>query len=211
MDRIDWSIRGVEFGGCKCRGTCPCQFEATPTEGDCRGFEAIRIDEGHFGEIRLDGLFAGLLYAWPGPVYEGKGELQAVIDERADERQREALATVLHGGETAPEATHWWVYHAMSDTVHETLYLPFRFEMDIEARTARLAIPGLLESTGSPIRSPVSGEPHRVRIDIPDGIEFELAEIGVVDASASGAIDLDLKGSYGQFNRLYHSGDGVVR
>ena len=31
---------------------------------------------------------------------------------------------------------------------------------------------------GEPIRSPVSGQPHRVRIDIPNGIEFELAEIG---------------------------------
>ena len=57
----------------------------------------------------------------------------------------------------------------------------------------------------------VGGE-HRVRIDIPGGIEFELAEIGKATTSASGgSIDLDLDGSYGLFNILRHSASGVVR
>ena len=53
---------------------------------------------------------AALLYAWPGPIYEGNGECQAVIDEQADDKQRNALATVLCGGETNEGATHWCVY-----------------------------------------------------------------------------------------------------
>ena len=35
------------------------------------------------------------------------------------------------------------------------------FEVDLEGRTARVNIPGVLESTGRPITSPVSGDPHR--------------------------------------------------
>jgi hypothetical protein len=104
--------------------------------------------------------------------------MQAVIDERADARQRQALATVLHGGETEEAKTHWWVFHAMSSTVHEPVYAPIEFEVDIERRRARVAIPGLLDATGRPIVSPATGDEHRVRIDIPNGIEFELAEIG---------------------------------
>jgi hypothetical protein len=42
----------------------------------------------------LDGLCGALIYAWPGPIYEGNGECQGVIDERADAKQRDALATI---------------------------------------------------------------------------------------------------------------------
>jgi hypothetical protein len=143
-------------------------------------------------------------------VYEGNGEMQAIIDERADPAQRHAFATILYGGETQDAATHWWVYHAMSSTVHEPIFRPIEFEVDIEKRRARVVIPGVLEATGRPIISPATGEEHRVRIDIPNGIEFELAEIGSATTKASGAIELDLKDSYGQFNFLYHSGKGVV-
>jgi len=98
----------------------------------------------------------------------------------------------------------------MSSTVHEPLFKPIDYEVDIEARTARVAIPGVLESRGEPIRSPVDGAKHRVRIDIPNGIEFELAEIGNASTKASAAIQLDLKNTYGQWNVLRHSGSGVV-
>jgi hypothetical protein len=210
MKPIDWRITGVSFGNCNCSYGCPCQFEALPTHGHCQGFEVFRIGAGHFADVRLDGLRAALMYAWPGPIFKGGGAMQVIIDERADERQRQALATVLHGGETAPAATHWWVFHAMSSTVHPTLYAPIALEVDIEARTAKVSIPGILESTGQPIRSPATGDVHRVRIEIPNGIEFERAEIGSATTRACGKITLDLKDSYGQFNLLDHSGRGVV-
>lgn len=210
MSTIDWYIEGIEFGNCNCVYACPCQFEALPTHGHCRGFEVLRIDKGHFGEVVLDGLNIAMLYAWPGPVFEGKGEMQVIIDERADARQGEALVKVLYGEETEEGATHWWVYHAMCDKVHEPLFRPIDYEVDIEARTARVVIPGVLESAGRPIKSPATGQEHRVRIDIPHGIEFELAEIGSATTTATAAIRLDLKDTYGQFNRLRHSGKGTV-
>jgi hypothetical protein len=136
--------------------------------------------------------------------------MQVIIDERANAEQRKALETILHGGETQEAATHWWVFHAMSKTVHETLFRLIEFECDIEARAARVHIPGILESKGEPIRSPATGAFHRVRIDIPNGIEFEIAEIGSASTQATGKIRLDLTNSYGQFNLLRHSGTGVV-
>jgi hypothetical protein len=212
MPGRDWYIEGVEFGSCNCDYGCPCQFESRPTKGHCRGFEVLRIDKGHFGDVPLGGLRAALLYAWPGPIFEGNGEMQAVIDERADAAQRTALATVLHGGETNEGATHWWVFHAMSRTVHVPIFKPIEFEVNIEARTARVLIPGILESTGLPIRSPATGAEHRIRIDIPNGIEFELAEIGsATTKTIAASIPLDLNDTYGQFNLLRHSGSGVVR
>lgn len=208
---IDWAIEAVSFGNCNCDYACPCQFELRPTYGDCRGFEVGRVERGHFGDVRLDGLCYGLVYAWPGAIFEGNGIMQTIIEERADARQREALRTVLHGGETQEAKTHWWVFHAMSSTVHEPVFKPIEFDVDIDKRTARVSIPGVLQSVGRPIRSPVTGEEHRVRIDIPNGIEFAIAEIGSATTTASGAIELDLNDSYGQFNLIRHSPTGVVR
>ncbi len=210
MAYVDWYIEGRQFGNCNCDYGCPCQFEALPTKGNCEGFEVLEIDKGHFGDVRLDGLRYAMLYAWPGPIFEGKGALQAIIDERADPAQREALETVLHGRETEEAKTHWWVFHAMSDTVHPTLFKPIGYEVDIEARTARVMIPGVLDATGRPIRPPHSDAEHRVRIDIPGGIEFEFAEVGSASTTATGAIRLDLKDSYGQWNILRHGPHGVV-
>jgi hypothetical protein len=211
MANIDWYIEGKQFGNCNCDYSCPCQFESLPSQGNCRGFEVLHIDKGHFGDIKLDGMRAAMLYAWPGPIFEGGGELQAIVDECADDAQRNALRRVLHGEETEEAATHWWVFHAMSSTVHETLYKPIDYEVDIDARSARVSIPGVIEANGRPIKNPVDGGEHRVRIDIPGGIEFELAEIGNASTKADGAIKLDLNDSYGQWNILRHSASGVVR
>jgi hypothetical protein len=208
---VDWRIDALTFGSCNCDYGCPCQFELRPTHGNCTGFEVGRIERGHFGDTRLDGLHWAVLYAWPGPIFEGDGAMQAVIDERADDAQRAALATVLHGGETADAKTHWWVFHAMSTTRHEPVVRTFDFDVDLDARTARVSIAGVLDATGRPIISPATGEQHRVRIDLPNGIEFEMAEVGSATSRATGAIALDLADTYGQFNRIRHTGNGVVR
>jgi hypothetical protein len=206
----DWYIEATTFGNCNCDYNCPCQFELRPTHGNCRGFEVGRIEHGHFGDVELAGLHYALTYAWPGAVFEGNGTMQAIIDERADDRQRRALITVLHGGETDEAKTHWWVFHAMSSTVHEPIFKPIEFAVDIEGRTAQVAIPDVLQSTGRPIISPATGGAHRVRIDFPAGIEFDIAEIGSASTTAKGAIPLDLNDSYGQFNMIRHAGTGVV-
>ena len=208
---IDWMIEALSFGGCNCDYGCPCQFERRPSEGNCRGFEVARIERGHFGDVDLSGLHFAVTYAWPGAVFEGDGAMQVIVDERADAIQREALVTILHGGETEDARTHWWVFHAMSSQVHPPLFLPFEFEVDIEARRGRAAIPGLLEATGRPIVSPATGSAHRVRIDMPEGIEFGLAEIGSITARAGGAVGLELDDRYAQFNVIRHTGRGVVR
>ena len=209
MAHVDWYIEGRSFGGCNCNYGCPCQFEDLPTHGHCTGFEVLHIDKGHFGDIDLTGQKVALLYAWPGPIYEGNGAMQVIIDDGATPEQHDALNRVLQGEETDPEASHWWVYRAMCSTVHDTLTKRINFEVDIESRKAHVAIPNVLKSSGRPIQAPHGGGEHRVRIDIPNGIEFTLAEIGSSSSSASGAITFDLSDTYGQWSILRHGPNGV--
>ena len=71
-------------------------------------------------------------------------------------------------------------------------------------------IPGVLESTARPIRSPATGAEHRVRIDLPNGIEFEIAEIGSGTTKTMASVTLDLKDTYCHFTLLRQSGKGAV-
>ncbi len=210
MAFTEWYVEGPSFGNCNCGYACPCQFEERPTHGDCRGFEVLEVTNGYFGDIDLSGTKAVLLYAWPGAIFEGKGEMQIIIDPGASDAQRDALRRVFQGEDTEEEATHWWVFRAMCDKVHDTLYLPIDVEADIENRTAKVQVGDVLTSTGSPIQAPHGGGEHRVRIDIPGGIEFSIAEIGSASTVANAGIKLDLKDSFGQWHFLKHGPGGVV-
>ena len=211
MAHVDWYVEGPSYGNCNCGYSCPCQFEELPTHGDCRGFEVLEVTKGHFGDTDLSGTKAALVYAWPGPIFEGKGEMQVIIDPSATHAQREALEKIFQGKETEDEATHWWVFHAMCDTVHDTVLAAIDYSVDIDERTATVRIGDMLASEGQPIQPPHGGGPHRVRIDIPGGIEFSIAEIGSASTKATTAIPLDLKNSYGQWHFLRHGPSGVVQ
>ena len=205
---IEWSIKGESYGSCNCDHCCPCQFEGLPTNGNCQGFEALRVHEGFFGDVDLAGVTAAVFYSWPGPIFEGGGTTQAVIDPAASPEQRDAIQAILRGEETREATSVWWVFYTMSETVLETLYLPIEFESDREARTARVSIPGVVESIGEPIRTAYDGSAHRVQIRHPQGIEFEVAEIGNARTRITGGIPMMLENTYGQWNAVDHNQDG---
>ena len=162
---VEWEIKATEFTNCNCSYGCPCQFNALPTHGNCRYVAGFQIEQGHFGDVKLDGLRAVTMAIWPGAVHEGKGTLQVVIDERADARQRDALAKILTGQETLDMATMWWVFAAMSPNKLPTIFAKVDLEIDVDGRSGRLEVPGMVSSKGVPIRNPVTGAEHRVRID----------------------------------------------
>jgi hypothetical protein len=99
----------------------------------------------------------------------------------------------------------------MSSTVHPPLLKRIEFDVNIEYRKAHIVIPEVLESTARPIRSPLTGAEHRVRISLPNGIEFDLAEIGSGTTKTMASIALDLEDTYFHFTVLRQSGKGVVR
>ncbi len=208
---VHWTIRGREYGNCNCNYGCPCQFNAPSTYGNCKGVDCGHIEEGNFGDVPLDGLNWAMLYWWPGEIADGNGRLQVIIDERADDNQREGLRQILHGESTTPGATHFFVYNSMASEVLDTLYAPIELEIDVDARMARLSVPGVVESTGSPIVDPHSGQAHHARIHLPNGFEFTVAEMGSGSSKLTGGIELELTDSYGQFNILHMNQDGVVR
>jgi hypothetical protein len=210
MAHVDWMIRAQEIATCNCDWGCPCQFNALPTRGNCRAVVGMRIDEGHFGDVRLDGLKAVAVFAWPGAIHEGRGEAMAVIDERASPEQREALLKILGGQETEPFATIFSVVAAMTETMHEPQFKPIEFEADPESRTGRLSVDGLVEATVEPIRNPVSGQAHRARVVLPHGFEYTEAEFASSTAKSTGPIENDWSGRHAHLCTLHLGPNGVI-
>jgi hypothetical protein len=95
--------------------------------------------------------------------------------------------------------------------VHDPIFAPIEFVVDIERRTARLLVPGVIEGRGEPIRNPVTGAEHRARIDIPNGFEYRIAEMGRGWSKSAGAIKIDLADSYGQFANIHLCQNGIVQ
>jgi len=210
MAMTEWFVKAREFSNCNCSYGCPCQFNALPTHGNCMAAIGYQIDEGRFGDVKLDGLRAVATYKWPGAVHQGNGTMQLIIDERADGRQRDALLSVMSGKETKDMATVWWVYAAMCPTKLEPLFKPIEFEVDVDARRARLVVPGVVETIGEPIRNPVTGAEHRARIDLPNGFEYRVGEVASGTTKATAGIPLEMNKSWGLFANIHLSHAGVV-
>jgi hypothetical protein len=211
MADVKWTIEGREFTNCNCDYGCPCQFNARPTKGNCTAVIGIQIDKGHHATTLLDGLRLAGVFVWPGAIHEGRGEGFLVVDERASEPQRTALLRIAGGKDTEPGTTFFHVFSSMLETVHKPGFARIELEIDVEARRARIAVPGLIEARGEPVLNPVTGAKHRARIDMPQGFEYALAEIGRGWSKTQGPIKVELADCHGHFARLHLNQNGVVR
>ena len=208
---IPWEIQADEFVSCNCDYGCPCQFNALPTHGCCEAVAGFQIHRGHFGDVGLDGLRAAGILMWPGAIHEGHGRALLIVDQGADEAQREALLTILSGGETETGATMWNVFASTMEEVFDPVFKPIEIEVDVEGRTARLKVDGLIEAAAQPIRNPVTGAPHRARIDLPHGFEYAIAEMGSATSRTTGVLELSFEDAYAQLAHIHLNNNGVVR
>ena len=206
-----WEIHGLELNNCNCSYACPCQFNDLPNHGNCEAASVMEIERGHYGNVTLDGLRAAWLLKFPGAVHEGNGQMQVIIEERATPEQRHALEKIMTGGDTEDMATMWWVFSAMSPHKHPTLFKPIHTDSDVDGRRGRAVVEDVFEIEAEPIRNPVTGAEHRVRIDLPQGFEYRIAEIGSATTVTKGSFSIEKnKNSYGQFARLHLSDKGVL-
>lgn len=206
-----WKFKGRELANCNCEYGCNCQFGGLPDKGGCQAVFGLAIDEGFHGETDLSGLNIAAVFRWPGPIHEGRGECAAFIDERASDAQRQALLTILSGGDTDPMATVFAVFASTIEQMHPPLFVPIEFEVDVERRSGRLRVPEYVEMDGEPIRSPADGSEIRAQIRLPDGFEYEVAEVGSGTSRSIAPMQLAHSRTYGQFAHLHLDSHGVVR
>jgi hypothetical protein len=206
-----WEFRGRELVNCSCDYGCNCQFNGLPDKGHCHAVAGIQIDEGHHGDTRLDGLRIAAIFKWPGPIHEGHGEALALVDERADPTQREALLKIMTGQDTDPFATMFAVYASTVERMHDPVFTAIDLDLDVDARRGRMRIKDYVDMVGEPLRNKVTGEESRAQIVLPAGFEYEVADIGSASSRTTGPMALELADSYGQFAHIHLDSHGVVR
>jgi len=207
-----WLFKSETYDNCNCAINCGCQFNLPTTHGFCQSAFIGTVVEGHFNGTPIAGLNWAGLYKWPGEIAEGNGKRQIIIDERADESQRHALETIISGSACEPLSNLFAVFASTCSKFCETLFLPIDLEADLEARTARVEIPGILTSYGRPKVNEFTGQPFHIALARPSGsFEFTYAELGLGTTSVTGEMDMAFEDSWAHFCVHHFDEDGLVR
>jgi len=164
-----WHIVGDWFDTCNCSIPCPCTFAQAPTTGDCEGILAWHIRKGNYGEVRLDGLSVMAVGTFKGNIWEGqsKASMAIFLDERADERQREALQLIFGGRVGGWPGT--FVNFIGEVRGMEFAHIDFHVEDDLASWRAE--IPGKLMSSADALGGPTTPPGKRVQVHNAGGCE----------------------------------------
>lgn len=194
MAIVKWRLKGPWLKNCNCAPGCPCDFWALPTHHTCEGMLAMHVDDGYFGNTSMKGVTFALQYHWPGPLHEGNGTVQPIVDDRSSPAQREAVLRIVSG-----QAGNTWfeVVASLVKTVLPPKVGRIEFQFDVKKRRARVVVPGILETTTEPIRNLATGEAHLVDVRLPHGMEYKTAAIGQATVNrGTGPIQYDWPGSH---------------
>jgi hypothetical protein len=163
-----WRLKGDWFDVCNCSIPCPCTFAQPPTSGRCEGVLAWHIDEGHYGEVRLDGLNVVAVGAFEGNIWQGaKATMGIFLDERANEAQRDALQIVFGG-----QAGGW--PGEFASTIGEVRGIEsaaIEFEIADDLAWWRASVPGKAEARAEALSGPTIEPGQRVQVHNAPGAE----------------------------------------
>ena len=114
--KTPWRISGTYLEACNCEAICPCRriggrSGGRSTYGVCLGSLSWQIEAGYAGSVYLAGLRTVLAQRYDDDEPGSPWSFFLYVDERGDERQREALEDIFLGrlGGT-PQLQFPWVW-----------------------------------------------------------------------------------------------------
>ena len=137
---MSWQLKGTYFETCNCTVACPCVFLSAPSEGECRVLVAWHVDEGKDDEVDLAGLNVAMAIHSPGHMIQTKWRAALYLDERADDRQKQALTRIFAGQAGGhPEALASFVGDVLG-------VASVKIDYQAAGRTRSLSIPGIVSA-----------------------------------------------------------------
>ena len=171
MAHESWELDGTVLIACNCDWGCPCNFNALPTHGNCEGGWTWHVDTGRYGEVDLAGVTFTVVVQWPGAIHEGGGHALILVDERADEAQRQSIATLVGGDVGGPWGILAWTWPTI-DGPHAV-----RYELELAGVGSRVKAGEMLEVELEPIRNPVTGAEVHPGVVLPEGLIVKQADL----------------------------------
>jgi len=196
-----WELSGTVLIACNCDYGCPCNFNALPSRGYCEGGWTWHVDEGGYGDTRLDDLNFTVVAKWPGAIHEGNGEALILVDQRADEAQRQAIETLVGGDVGGPWGILAWTW----PTIHGPHPVPY--ELELAGITTRMKAGDVVELELEPIRNPVSGAEVHPGMVLPEGLIVKRGDLGASKTfTVDDGISYDHSGQYTALGPFEYAG-----
>jgi hypothetical protein len=174
----NWTASGDWFDVCKCSIPCPCEFAQAPTYGDCDGVLAYHIKKGQYGEVSLDGLNVLAIGYFKGNIWAGETKFSGAFyfDERANEKQREALNMIFTGKAGGFMAE----FAKLLGEVKGIDYAPIKFEVSDDLSYWSAEISGKVAAKAEALTGPTTPPGKRVQTINPPGSEVGPGVDGVI-------------------------------
>jgi len=182
-----WHVEGDWFDVCKCNIPCPCEFAQPPTYGDCDGVWALHIREGHYDDVRLADFNLMMLLTFKGNIWAGevKATMGMFIDERADDRQREALQVIMSGQAGGFPAT----FAELIGEIRGIEFVPIQFEIADDLAYWRAEIPGKIVARAEALTGPTTLPGQRVQTLNPPGSEVGPGAVATWGTATANEVD----------------------
>ena len=198
-DYLPWELDGSYLESCNCDPICPCRTiggrsGGRSTHGLCLGALSWQIERGRAGAVDLSGLRVVLASRYHDDEPGSPWSFFLYLDERGDERQREALEEIFLGrlGGTALKQFPWaW------KASHLLAVRPVSIEIDHRpgrgwfraADKVSVRVRGPVDDP-EPVTCVIPGhhqpgrELHAEALDVEDGpLEFELTDTCAYESS----------------------------
>jgi hypothetical protein len=187
-DIPNWWMKGDWFDVCSCNIPCPCGFAQAPTNNHCEGVLAYHIREGKYGEVKLDGLNVVAVGTFDGNLWakESLATMGFLLDQRANEEQREALQKVFSG-----QAGGWMAGFAeLVGEVRGIESVPIEFKVDGDLVDWSADVPGKVKAKGEALTGPTTREGERVQVHNAPGAEVGPGQIMTLGKATAHDVDV---------------------
>ena len=142
MAQQKWTMRGEYMESCNCDYLCPCIYtnpQGPATNDHCTAAMVFRIDEGSSAGIRVDGLKFALVIRSGRVMADGNWVFAGVVDDRANDAQRQALAAIVSGEAGGPPS---FIRQNLVSDFRGVEFKPIEFNLDGLKRS--VTIPDIL-------------------------------------------------------------------
>jgi hypothetical protein len=200
MSGTNWQLSGEYMESCNCDYLCPCIFtnpQAEVTYDHCTAALIFRIDNGHFGAIKLDGLCFALVIRSGKIMASGNWIFAGVVDAKAGSAQRQALAAIVGGQAGGPPGM---IRANLVSDFRGIEYKPIDFQIEGLKRT--VSIPDILSfeiegvasrnGSGQPFYIDNTAHPANRRLALARARELHVPGFGL-------GLDISGKGNNGHF------------
>lgn len=157
-----WHAKGDWFDVCRCDVPCPCSWAQPPDDDYCEGILVWHIQEGRYGDVPLEGLNVVALATFHGNVWAGthsEPKMGVILDERADDRQREALQMIFGGQAGGWPGRFNEIFGAEMVGLE---FAPIEVEVADDLTSWKARVPGRVRAEAEALTGPTSDKPPRM-------------------------------------------------